>query len=90
MHKTDFLGLEFYNELPDNASPCKSIWAFVTIDPNEWNYHRRNIGMKYLIYGCLSKRYELYEITEHTTDEHLLKYIKSGQLFVFKEENIEQ
>jgi hypothetical protein len=90
MLKTDILGFQYYKELPDNARPCKDIWTFVTLDPEEWSYYKLNIGMKYLVYGYLSKRYELYEITKWTKDIDLLKYIESGQLFVFEEEIIDK
>ncbi|HKK95396.1 MAG TPA: hypothetical protein VJ916_03600 [Anaerovoracaceae bacterium] len=78
----DSLGFEYYKELPPDAKQVKTVWHFVTIDPKEWNYHRRNIGMKYLLYGELSKQYEVYEITQFTQDEDLILFAKQGRLFI--------
>lgn len=81
--KIDHNGFKFYNELPDN---CKLaiISDFIIIDPDIPNvFHKRKIGMKYLLYSEISKRYELYELGPGKCDEDIIPFIKEKRCYVF-------
>ena len=89
MLKTDQCGSQYYDSLPENTKPVSTIWAFVTLDPNEWSFYTVNIGMKYLLQSSTEDRYYLCKISKYSKDFELLKYAKRGQLFIFKDNNIE-
>jgi hypothetical protein len=68
----------------DNSIPwAMNIDATVyAIDPSSDNYYKVKIGLKYILYSKLRDVYELYEVTEHTTDRELLPYIKQQRLYL--------
>ena len=82
MIKTDECGFEYYESLPDGAIPCKNVWSFVTIAPDEPGHYITNIGMKYLVQSHKEDRYYIKEITKYSKDKDLIRYINSGQLFL--------
>ena len=87
--KTDQCGFQSYDSLPENTKPVSTIRAFVTLDPEAWNFYTVNIGMKYLLQSSTEDKYYLCKISKYSKDIDLLKYVERGQLFIFKEDNIE-
>ena len=82
MLKTDEYGFQYYSELPQNAKQIKTVWPFVTINPESFNYYDLNVGTKYLIEAKALKRYYIMEISEHSRDRELLKYAERNQIFL--------
>lgn len=81
MIKTDECGFRFHDSLPGNYKPIKSIWAFVNIDRDEFDYYKSKIGMEYLIQSQDESRYYIHKLSKYITDSDLIKYINSAQLF---------
>jgi hypothetical protein len=79
---TDQYGFNYYEWPSATWKLAKSIWPFVDVDPSYDNYYKVKIGLKYILYSKLRDVYELYEVTEHTTDRELLPYIKQQRLYL--------
>ena len=82
MIKTDECGFNYYSQLPENYKPITNIWAFVTIDPSEFDYYKPNIGMEYLIQSQDESKYYIHKLSKYIKDTTLINYINSEQIFI--------
>jgi hypothetical protein len=79
---TDRWGFIYYTELPEGCRKAKSIYEFITIDPEEFDFYHLNVGQKYLIYNDFLQVYEAYEISPFTVDTQLLPSLEQEHLFL--------
>ena len=82
MIKTDEYGFRYYDQLPENAKLIKTVWHFITINPDLWEYYSLNIGMEYLVQSQDKTKYYICKINEFTKDKDLIHYINSAQIFL--------
>ena len=83
MIKTDEYGFRFHDCLPPDAK-LASIWNFIEITREEFDYYRPKIGMEYLIESQDGSKYYIHEMSKYITDEQLIKYIESSQIYIIK------
>jgi hypothetical protein len=79
---TDKWGFTCFEELPEEYKKVESIYEFITIDPNHFDFYLLNVGQKYLIYNDFLQVYEAYEITPFTVDTQLLPFLEKEHLFL--------
>ena len=82
MIQTDKYNFSYYEWPSMNWKKVNSIWEFVEVDKDYEDYYKTKVGLKYIIYSILRDKYELYELTEHTKEEHIIEYIKQGRVFL--------
>ena len=75
-------GFEYFEWPSLHWKRARSILDFTEIHPDYEDYYKVKIGLKYIIYSKLRDVYELYEITEHTREEHLIEYIKQQRIYL--------
>lgn len=83
MIKTDEQGFQYHTEIPDGYK-LATIWDFVEITRDEFDYYRPNIGMEYLIQSQDESRYYIHKLSEHIRDVDLIRYIETNQIYIKK------
>lgn len=78
----DRYGFEYVYKLPEEAVRAESVFDFITIDPEEFDYYRVSVGQVYYLWNSLRQYYEVHEVTPYTRDLQLEKYIKQDRVFL--------
>lgn len=78
----DVYGFEYFKELPEDAKKVESIYEFIEVVPEDFDYYRRKLGQPYLLWNKNRQVFEKYEITPYTQDIQLLPYLNRGELFL--------
>lgn len=81
-YNIDKYGFRYYEWSSLRWTLATSIWDFVEINPEYEDYYKPKIGMQYMIYSKLRNVYDIYEITEHTRDYHLMPFIKRKLIYL--------
>jgi hypothetical protein len=75
--------IEIFDDLVDGYTLVSSIYDLIKINPTSRGYHDVLIGTKLLLKNSQGK-YEKYTLTETTKEENIINYIKSGLLYMKK------
>ncbi len=78
----DRYGFEYCRELPEEAKKVESIYEFVRVDPDNFDYYERKLGQPYLLWNRNRQTFEKYKITPYTIDTQLLPYVERGEIFL--------